>query len=50
MPNRPEKALAEHRQIAHAIRSRDGELAEILMRRHISSARKEMEKSLSLAA
>ncbi|MDX1516903.1 MAG: GntR family transcriptional regulator [Woeseiaceae bacterium] len=36
---RPKRALAEHRMILDAIRERDGELAELLMRRHIRSAR-----------
>lgn len=35
---RPRRALAEHRMILAAIRDRDGELAEILMRRHIRNA------------
>jgi DNA-binding GntR family transcriptional regulator len=38
IPNRPSKALNEHRQIAAAIENRDPELAEMLMRRHISGA------------
>lgn len=37
--NRPRKALGEHRQIVEAIEARDGEMAELLMRRHISRAR-----------
>jgi DNA-binding GntR family transcriptional regulator len=37
-PSRPLKALAQHRAITEAIGQRDGELAEILMRRHISGA------------
>jgi len=37
-PSRPQTALAQHRQIAAAIAARDEELAEILMRRHISGA------------
>lgn len=36
---RPQRALEEHRRIAAAIREGDGELAEMLMRRHIASAR-----------
>ncbi|MBK7300957.1 MAG: GntR family transcriptional regulator [Agitococcus sp.] len=40
---RPHKAFAEHSRIIEAIESRDGELAEFLMRRHISSARKNIE-------
>ncbi|KGD62850.1 GntR family transcriptional regulator [Alcanivorax jadensis T9] len=41
--NRPQKALNEHRRIVEAIEARDGEMAELLMRRHISSARKNIE-------
>jgi len=41
--NRPQKALGEHRQIIEAIESRDGEMAELLMRRHISRARENIE-------
>jgi DNA-binding GntR family transcriptional regulator len=37
-PERPRKALDQHRQIASAIMQRDEELAEMLMRRHISGA------------
>lgn len=37
-PSRPSIALSQHRQIATAIEQRDEELAEILMRRHISGA------------
>ncbi|MDP6095202.1 MAG: GntR family transcriptional regulator [Gammaproteobacteria bacterium] len=37
--SRPEQAFKEHHQIVDALESNDGELAEILMRRHISSAR-----------
>lgn len=38
--DRPERALLEHRHIIEAIASRDEELAEILMRRHIQAARR----------
>jgi len=38
-PSRPEQAFKEHHQIVDAIEKRDSELAEMLMRRHISSAR-----------
>ncbi len=38
MPARPNYALDQHRHIAAAIAKRDEELAEILMRRHISGA------------
>ena len=37
-PSRAQTALDQHRQIAAAIERRDEELAEILMRRHISGA------------
>lgn len=37
-PERPAKALAEHRQILEAISQHDAELAEMLMRRHISGS------------
>ena len=37
-PARPAKALSQHRLIASAIEQRDEELAELLMRRHISGA------------
>ncbi len=40
---RPNKALSEHRMILEAIKERDGELAELLMRRHIRNARKSFE-------
>ncbi|MEB8434263.1 MULTISPECIES: GntR family transcriptional regulator [Cocleimonas] len=42
-PARPTKALTEHKQIVEAIASRDAELAEMLMRRHISGAWKTVE-------
>lgn len=44
--NRPQKALREHQGIVEAIEARDGDLAEMLMRRHISSARQNIEKHL----
>ena len=37
-PERPLRALQEHKQITDAIAQRDPELAELLMRRHISEA------------
>lgn len=40
---RPHKALSEHQRIVEAIEARDGELAEMLMRRHIGSARRNIE-------
>ncbi len=42
-PQRPTIALTEHRNIVTAIAQQDGELAEILMRRHISRARETIE-------
>ena len=42
--SRPEKALSEHRQICSAIEQGDEELAELLMRRHISTAQKNIEQ------
>lgn len=37
-PERPLKAIQEHRRIVEAIEMRDAELAELLMRRHISGS------------
>jgi len=42
-PERPQQAFAEHQRIIEAIADRDGELAEILMRRHISASRRTIE-------
>ena len=44
MPNRPHQAFAEHHRILDAIAERDGELAELLMRRHIAASRRNMER------
>ncbi|NRA83201.1 MAG: GntR family transcriptional regulator [Gammaproteobacteria bacterium] len=44
---RPKKAFKEHRRIIEAIQSRDGELAELLMKRHISAARINTEQRLT---
>ncbi len=44
--NRPQKAFAEHQHIVEAIEAGDGDLAEMLMRRHISAARRNIEKHL----
>jgi DNA-binding GntR family transcriptional regulator len=44
---RPQKAFKEHRRIIEAIQSRDGELAELLMKRHISAARINTEQRLT---
>ena len=46
-PERPLRALKEHRQIVDAIANRDPELAEILMRRHISGAWKTVRQLLN---
>lgn len=43
-PERPIHALNEHKQIVEAIAQRDPELAEMLMRRHISGAWKIVQK------
>jgi DNA-binding GntR family transcriptional regulator len=45
--SRPQRALAEHRAITEAIEQHDGELAEMLMRRHISNARRSIEQQLA---
>ncbi|MEZ9896915.1 GntR family transcriptional regulator [Vibrio breoganii] len=44
--NDPHKALLEHQFILEAIRNRDEELAEILMRRHISGSRRLLESEI----
>ena len=44
--SRPKEALAEHQFILQAIRNRDEELAEMLMRRHISGSRKLIEQQI----
>ncbi|MGY0216674.1 GntR family transcriptional regulator [Endozoicomonadaceae bacterium StTr2] len=41
---RPEQALFEHQMIFKALKDRDGELAEMLMRRHIGQARREIKQ------
>lgn len=45
--NRPQKAFGEHQRIVEAIEAGDGDLAEMLMRRHVSSARQNIEKHLA---
>ncbi|MFW1678197.1 GntR family transcriptional regulator [Pontibacter sp. JAM-7] len=47
--SRPQRALKEHHQILDAIAARDPELAEMLMRRHIGAARKNIEQKLNTA-
>lgn len=44
--SRPIEALEEHKFILQAIRNRDEELAEMLMRRHISGSRRLIEKQI----
>ncbi len=43
-PNRPHQAFSEHHRILDAIAERDGELAELLMRRHIAASRRNAEQ------
>ena len=45
--SRPEQALMEHKQIYQALLNRDGELAAMLMKRHISAARRAMAEELT---
>lgn len=45
--SRPTMALREHHQILDAIEARDEELAELLMRRHISASRRNIESKLT---
>lgn len=40
---RPAQALAEHRAIVAAMRERDADFAELLMRRHVASSRRNIE-------
>jgi DNA-binding GntR family transcriptional regulator len=42
-PGRPRQAYDDHLQICRALRQGDGELAELLMRRHVETARHELE-------
>ncbi len=48
--SRPVEALEEHKFILRAIRQRDEELAEMLMRRHISRSRQLIEQQIMLDA
>jgi len=45
--SRPKKAFLEHHRIIEAIESRDSEMAEILMKRHIASSRENVEQRLA---
>lgn len=49
-PKRPQQAFAEHHRIIEAIADRDGELAELLMRRHISASRRNIERHMQAQA
>lgn len=42
---RPRQALEEHQRIFEALQQRDGELASLLMKRHIRSARRVLEQT-----
>lgn len=46
-PHRPRQAFAEHHRILDAIAERDGELAEMLMRRHIRASRLNIERQIA---
>jgi len=46
-PNRPRQSYAEHHRILDAIADGDGELAEILMRRHIRASRLNIEQQIA---
>ncbi|MGE8051430.1 GntR family transcriptional regulator [Pseudomonas monteilii] len=45
-PSRPIHAFAEHHRILDAIANRDGELADLLMRRHVGASRRNIEAQL----
>lgn len=48
MPSpRAKRAFSEHHNIIQAIEDQDGELAEILMRRHIAASRKNVDKRMN---
>lgn len=47
VPGRAQRALTEHGRIADAIADGDGELAELLMRRHIAAARIGIEQTMT---
>jgi DNA-binding GntR family transcriptional regulator len=47
LPNRPGQAYAEHHRILDAIADGDGELAEMLMRRHIRTSRLNIERQIA---
>jgi DNA-binding GntR family transcriptional regulator len=45
--NRPAQALTEHQRIYEALKNRDGELAGLLMQRHIAGAQKILETRMA---
>ncbi|QLF92045.1 GntR family transcriptional regulator [Pseudomonas sp. ABC1] len=49
VPNRPRQAFNEHHRILDAIADRDGELAELLMRRHIAASKRNIERHFGVA-
>lgn len=50
LPGRAQQALREHERVVEAIAEGDGELAELLMRRHVAAARLVLERGSGLAA
>ncbi len=50
LEHRPQRALKEHSNILDAIEARDGELAELLIRRHIRAARESIEAAMAADA
>lgn len=50
LEHRPLRALKEHSNILDAIEARDGELAEMLIRRHIRAARQSIEAAMAADA
>jgi type II secretion system protein G len=49
-PNRPRQAFAEHHRILDALADGDGELADLLMRRHIGASRRNIEQQIAQGA
>lgn len=50
VPHRPHQAFAEHHRILDAIAEGDGELAELLMRRHIAASKRNIERHFQTPA
>lgn len=50
VPSRPRQAFAEHHRIVDAIAEGDGELAELLMRRHIGASKQNIRRHLAGAS